>query len=205
MPTKVIGVADNEKKFSVKKLILFLAVIILPIIVVMVVFIPFNSERIPDLNLSLYEMSDLSNKDAFQKILDSMKGDAEFQFYFDNLDKIRLSAAALEVYDELKGCLNKECVRGVLDQQQKMAESQASLFFNIEYDQDFTIDIVNPSDQELVLWAFLSSEFKAAITGLIYKANFDNTFAFQWSKESVLAAKKLKDLIMQLQLRLNKP
>ncbi|MCA9394872.1 MAG: hypothetical protein KC900_11755 [Candidatus Omnitrophica bacterium] len=181
---------------------LFLGVLIFgaPVLVLLLIFKPFVSQQVAeerpavqiDYSLPLgYQRKDVT------EIVKKMSDDPEYLFYFYSIGKDDIVKATYDVFEILDRARNRDALKSEIDSLQKKTQSLATMFYHLEYTDDYVDDPTAFPELQKVLKTFLYEEFKLAILGVSYKGTYDENFYFQWDRTSRLAARKLHGILLK--------
>ena len=186
------------KKSSVK-LILAVGILLLPVVITVVIFTPFIISKTHINNyLKIYRLPDLFSENDILQIIQKMRDDREYAFYFQNISQGRLQRAGSEVYAILDGSRSKDKMADAINAQTEKVKLLAVLFTQLQYPTAFYDHPQDYPELTHALTSFLYEEFKLSIIGLIYKAKYDRAFTFQWDAASQEAARQLQGIIRNL-------
>lgn len=180
------------------KLCLVILLIMAPILVLMLIFTPFASKKISQRIAMNYKIPSNYSADDIAEIVKKMGKDPEFLFYYSALDKEKIVQATYEVYEIMNRSRDAELLKTEIDRLQKKTKSLAVMFYNLDYPEDFLEDPKKTPDLNKVMMDLLFSDFKLAVLGVCYKANYDEKFVLQWDQTSRLAAGKLRTMIKRM-------
>ena len=181
---------------------LFLGVLIFgaPVLVLLLIFKPFVSQQVAeerpavqiDYSLPLgYQRKDVT------EVVKKMSEDPEYLFYFYSIGKDDIVKATYDVFEILDRARNRDALKSEIDSLQKKTQSLATMFYHLEYTDDYVDDPTAFPELQKVLKTFLYEEFKLAILGVSYKGTYDENFYFQWDRTSRLAARKLHGILLK--------
>ena len=147
-------------------------------------------------NIEDYRLPERYTANDVFTLVDKMRSQDEFKFYFQAINKERLHSITQKAADVL---VTNPNAKDLLDQINRLYEHVSAisfLFYHLDYSNEF---ISNPSiypDLDRIYWEFLTEEFKLTILGFCYKSNYDQEFKFRWDGMSRLAAEKLYSIFM---------
>lgn len=176
--------------------VLFL--ICVPVILVVVVFKPFvagkQKEELAEYS-EKYSLRPGFTRNDLREVVDNMRTDYEFQYYFRVFDHGSVALAVDQIGTEIAPRMEKESFRQLLESKQAELERLGMLVENVE----FSDDIFRTNDENLrplkeALWSWLYEDFKLSVMGAIYKSTYDPSFRFHWPPQTVRAAAGLKNL-----------
>lgn len=179
------------------KMVAVLLMLCVPIVVIMMVFTPLAIKKNTQEVEEQYSLPENFVKDDVISIVNKMKQDQEFAFYFYTLKPKAIERITQEVFVILDENRKQDLLNKKLREVTEEVVQLSILFLHLEYDDEF---VKNPSqfpELNQTLWKFLEEEFKLTILGLCYKVNHDKHFSFQWGPSAKLAAQKLQSIIAQ--------
>ncbi|MCA9401189.1 MAG: hypothetical protein KC713_06155 [Candidatus Omnitrophica bacterium] len=177
------------------KLMKFAALILIictPIIIVMLVFTPMATEKTEQVFKEQYRLSSDFTKNDIIRIIENMRKDHEFMYYFYILKPELLNTAILEVANEMEKYRDQEAIHNLIEQKKEKVSTLGSLLLNLEYPEDYYKNPQSFPSMNNLLWQFFAEEFKLSVVALCYKATYDPTFAFNWDDLTRRAARKFQ-------------
>ena len=168
------------------------------VIVIMVVFAPFISERNRNKYESSYRLEEGFGKPDVKTVIQRMQKDNEFWFYFHVLPSAWVEKAGDEVYAILNKNRSQAALAGQIKELQVQVRSLAIRFNAFQYPTAF---LRSPQDYPVLATAlvdFLYMEFKLTILGACYKSTYDIKFYFNWDVYVRQAAVELQKIIVQM-------
>ncbi|MGE0267547.1 MAG: hypothetical protein AB7S78_03690 [Candidatus Omnitrophota bacterium] len=180
------------------KLCLLILLFLAPVLVLMGVFTPFASKKISERIVNSYQIPDDFKIEDITQIVKKMSLDPEFLFYFNVLDKENIARGAFEAYEIMNRSRSAETFLNEINLLQKKTKSLAVMFYHLEYTEDFVENPKSYPDLDKIMKDFLFEDFKLAVLGVCYKANYDESFLFKWDQPSRLAARKLYTIVKKL-------
>jgi len=180
------------------KIILGMLILVLPVVIVMLIFGPIASKKIDKETLDKYKLEHPFSEDDLKSIVDAMRMEYEFQFYFLILDEEMVERAVHEAYLILSKSQDTGSLLVRLMQMQEKVHSLSVLFYHLDYSDNFFKDPQAFPELNRILWQLLEEEFTLTVLGVFYKANYVHDFSFQWGQTAHQAALKLKNIVMKL-------
>lgn len=182
------------------KLFLGLLVFGAPVLVLLIIFKPFVNQRTveerPLVQIDYSLPRGYQRKDVTETVK-KMSEDPEYLFYFYSINKEDIVQATFEVFEILDRARRQELLKTEIDSLQKKTQSLATMFYHLEYTDEYVDDPSAFPELQKVLNTFLYEEFKLAILGVCYKGTYDEMFVFQWDRTSRLAARKLHGILLK--------
>ncbi|HLF17531.1 MAG TPA: hypothetical protein VI749_01390 [Candidatus Omnitrophota bacterium] len=129
-----------------------------------------------------------------RRMVDTMREDPEFQFYFQALRGQQQNQAIDEAIAVLEANRTPASLLERIEESQGHVRGLGATFYHLEYTDEYVKSPGKSPQLEEVFWQFLSEEFKLTVLGVFYKANHDPRFVFQWDPALVLAAQKLREI-----------
>lgn len=185
----------------IKKLVKFCLIILLfmaPVMVLMLIFTPFASDKITQRIATSYKIPENYTHDDITQTVMKMNKDPEFPFYFSSLTNEEIVQATYEVYEVMNRARSAELLLAELNQQQQKTKALAVMFYHLDYTEEFINDPVGFPDLYKVMKALLIDDFKLAVLGVCYKSNYDEKYVMVWDQVSRSAARKLRDIMNKL-------
>ena len=181
------------KKPGTSKLI-FLIVAALALLAAFGLWAFFGSTDEPQDPTERYRITTTLDAEAIDRMVDVMRQEPEFAFYFSVLDEraqrpIRQEAASIILENA-----TPEGLLEMIKEAYAKTQSLGAAFYFMEYGDDFArTPAFYPQLNEL-FWSFIKEEFQLAILGVFYKAHYDPQFVFTWDELTRLAAQKLRQI-----------
>ncbi|MBP9854046.1 MAG: hypothetical protein KBD53_04170 [Candidatus Omnitrophica bacterium] len=183
---------------GVFKFCLYALIFVLPVLVLFVIFAPLAAKKNPQRTAAEYQIPPDFTINDIAKIVERMRTDPEFQFYFRALSSDKITQGALEVYEIMNRSRSGDVFLNEIKLQQKKTSSLALLFYYLEYSDDFFKNPELYPDLSKTIVNFSFEDFKLAVLSICYKSNIDPTFFLKWDETSQLAARKLFETIKRL-------
>lgn len=183
------------------KYFLIFIVIFIPLLIVVLVFSPLAKQKaVKEINTQYdrYVLPAQFTKENFEQLIEKMKEDNEFKFYFYAFSNDQIDLITNETYMILDQNREREGLLKTIQEQKKMVQGLSEVFFSLEYPDDFIKNPKNYPELNNVIWSFLQEEFKLTLLGAIYKSNFNREFLFLWGDSVHLSADKLRKIIFSL-------
>jgi hypothetical protein len=180
------------------KYLLFVVIIFIPIAVVMFVFGPVAKKKTAkDINhqYDRYMLPKGFSSSDLQAVLNKMKDDREFAFYFEALDKVQIAEVSGVAFNIIKTTPQAEKLLEQIKIQKDKTQALSLLFSHLDYPKEFFTNPAKYPQLNDTLWEFLKEEFKLTILGAIYKANYNRYFAFTWDETAYASARKLRGIV----------
>lgn len=181
------------------KILLILGLLTIPVILIMVIFAPFISDR----NRNKYETSYLLPEGFGQAdveaIIQKMRGDREFSFYFMVLSPAHIKKATEETYAILNANRSQAALAERMNEMHAEVHRLAVAFSAFEYPPGFTSSPLVYRELLTPLVDFVYREFTLTVLGACYKSNYDLKFRFQWDEFVLQAAGQLQKLLAEMQ------
>lgn len=194
----------KSQRFGWGKMLLkvFLVVIVLgaPVLVLLLIFKPFVGKRQvqerPVVRVD-YRLPEGYQRPDITAHVKKMSEDPEYLFYFYAINKEDIVMATRESFEILDRARDQQSLRAEMDALQKKTQSLATMFYHLEYGDEYTADPAAFPELQRVLKTFLYEEFKLAILGASYKGTYEEAFHFEWDRTSKLAARKLHGILLK--------
>ncbi len=180
------------------KIIGVIFILFIPLVITVGIFTPLASHQKKGKSVT-YTMPRNFTKDDFRKLVQSMRRDQEFVFYFYALPKESVNAAMEDVYPVIDKNRDQAQYLGLLHETQEQVESLAIVSQSFNYNDDFFQAPQKYPDLSRALWLFFYEEFKLTLMGLSYKAEYDPSFAFKWNEQTKISAVNTKRMVKYLQ------
>ena len=183
------------------KYFLIFLVIFIPLLVVVFVFSPLAKQKnLEEINAQYdrYVLQPQFTKENFEQLIEKMKEDNEFRFYFYAFPNDQVDLVVRETYEILDQNREGEQLLNIIQEQKKMVQGLSVVFSSLEYSDSFIKNPKSYPELNNVLWSFLQEEFKLTLLGAIYKSNFNREFLFLWTDSVHLSADKLRKIIFSL-------
>jgi hypothetical protein len=180
------------------KYLLFVGIIFIPIGLVMFTLGPVAKKKnAKDINhqYDRYMLPKGFTSSDLQAVLNKMKDDREFSFYFEALDKAQIAEVSGIAFNIIKTNPEAEKLVEQIKIQKNKTQSLSLLFSHLDYPKDFFRNPTKYPELNDTLWEFLKEEFKLTILGAIYKANYNRYFAFTWDETAFASARKLRGIM----------
>lgn len=178
------------------KLICIALVLILPLILVWMILTPLVQKM--ESKTEQYTLKDNFSKADLNQLVQQMKFDPEYRFYFNILGEQALSGSIAQAYDYLELARDRIGMRQVIDRLRNRIESAAVQVLSLPLPPDF---LNTPSRYEEVcrsLYEFVRTEFVLTLAGVCYKLRHDEAFTFSWSTEASQAAYRVQEIFLTL-------
>ncbi|MCA9404081.1 MAG: hypothetical protein KC897_09885, partial [Candidatus Omnitrophica bacterium] len=152
---------------------LFLGVLIFgaPVLVLLLIFKPFVSQQVaeerPAMQIDYGLPLGYQRKDVTE-VVKKMSEDPEYLFYFYSIGKDDIVKATYDVFEILDRARNQDALKSEVESLQKKTQSLATMFYHLEYADDYVDDPTAFPELQKVLKTFLYEEFKLAILGVSY-------------------------------------
>lgn len=183
-----------------KYLVVFI-VIFIPLVLVYTVFSPFAGRKVVKEINQKYDQyvlpAQFSEKDV-KNLIEKIKKDSEFGFYFYALKPEQINQAVQEVYQTLDQNRGEEKLLQLIQTQKQKIQNISQLFYYLDYTESYINNPHSYPELDQVLWEFMQEEFKLTFIGIVYKANFNRNFVFSWNTSTQRSAEKLRRLIFAL-------
>lgn len=180
------------------KIALIILVFCIPIAITMGIFTPLISRKHSQHYVGRYFLPENFSSHDMLFILERMKDDPEFAFYFRILPEDYIKKAADEIFVTMDAHRGKKALKEALLKKQARIDSLAMLLLSFDYGIPFYKNPVAFPDLNKTLWNFIFEEFKLNIMGATYKSTYELGFQFAWSSHSLHAAQKAQNIISQL-------
>ncbi|HBR15620.1 MAG TPA: hypothetical protein DD723_08825 [Candidatus Omnitrophica bacterium] len=191
----------NKIILKIPKYVKWIAIVFLifsPVLLIMLIFSPLTSRRSSKSHLRPYRLSENLDRESIGFIIDKMREDQEFQFYFFVLDPEHIDRISGDIFHLLSENRDKSFLLYQIEQLKKAVNSMKQVFDSVEFPEDyFENPALHPELNQLV-WQFLLEDFKLTVLGLCYKATYDTNFALQWDKKDQSFAQKLITIYLKL-------
>lgn len=182
----------------VLKILLILGLLTIPVIVIMAIFAPFISDR----NRNKYETSYLLPEGFgpadVEAVIEKMRGDREFSFYFTVLSPAHIKKATEETYAILNANRSQAALAERMNEMHAEVHRLAVAFSAFEYPPGFASSPLVYPDLLTPLVDFVYTEFTLTVLGACYKSNYDLKFRFQWDAFVLQAAGQLQKLLAEM-------
>ncbi len=179
----------------------FLALLVLgaPVLALVLIFKPFVKQPQAERPVLLidYRLPDGYQRKDITEQVKKMSEDPEYLFYFYSIDKDEIVNATREVFEILDRARHQQSLQKEMLDLQKKTQALATMFYHLEYSDEYLADPTAFPELQKVLKAFLYEEFKLAILGVSYKGTYDPAFRFEWDRTSRLAARKLHAILLR--------
>lgn len=198
------GEQENERIETSRKgkkglrVLLLILLIFAPIILLMVIFTPIASEKIPERIVNDYRLKPNYQAEDLVETVKKMRLDPDFVFYFWALDSDQVAKATYETYEILDRARTKELLLPELEALQEKVKAMAVMFYHMDYSDEFISKPDRYPDLKQLMDQLVYQEFKLALGGLCYKSNYDKFFRFSWSDTELLAAQKLHRVLKDI-------
>lgn len=183
------------------KYLLISLVIFIPLLVVVFVFSPLAKQKnLEAINIQYdrYVLPPQYTKKNFEQLIEKMKEDNEFRFYFYAFSNEQVDLVVRETYEILDQSREGDKLLNIIQEQKNIVQGLSEVFASLEYSDSFIKSPKNYPELNNVLWSFLQEEFKLTLLGAIYKSNFNREFLFLWTDSVHLTADKLRKIIFSL-------
>lgn len=180
------------------KIIGFLVIIIAPVVLLVVIFSPIVVQKSHQRVVERYMLPSHPSLEDIQTMVESMRGDEEFDFYFYALDQDTVDQSLTNVSQIVSLAENKELLFKALNKLKKQVDALSVLFYNVEYPDGFVVNVDDYPEMKNIMQNFLKKEFQLTLIGVCYKVLYDSQFSFQWSKTAHLSAQKLRSLVFKI-------
>ena len=173
-------------------------VILVPIFLLMVVFMPLISKKEKAKYVGRYEFKEMFSKQDVAEIIGQMRNDKEFVFYFAVLTEANIESALDDVYSRMDRSRERGAYYDEMMGMKSKVQTLALLFNNATFPKEFFKDPQGYPDLCMILWSFIYEEFKLDILGASYKSTYDINFEFQWGDFDKQAAHNLHEILQSL-------
>jgi hypothetical protein len=148
-------------------------------------------------NLHQYVLENGFVRDDVTRVIQKMKEDPDFKFYFELLNNRVVVQGGEDAYAVLSAHREEKSLLTQIMIMQKHVLSFATLVNAFDIPEDFIEQQDQYEDLNEIFRNLLYEDFKLAVLGVCYKATFDEHFAFKWDKDTLLAANKIQELSRQ--------
>jgi hypothetical protein len=195
----ILSLLKKNVIYSIKRILGIVIVVTSPVILTIAIFMPVISRQrstasaVPDNFRAEFQ------KENIVKLVQGMRMNGEFRFYFEILSPENIEQAIDEVYSELDQNRSSVAMKELLFSKKDQVRTKAILFNSFDYSalQSDTEDFRQESVFQ-PLWLFLYEDFKLTILGICYKALYDKNFSFSWEADIKQAALNLRHIIENL-------
>jgi hypothetical protein len=201
---KVRSTLDQHRKEteSYKKVTKILLIVLIPIslLYLMTLFIPkkHSSKNSMAALLSVYKLEKDFALADITRIVDHMRKDKEFSFYFSVIPNVRIQEITREVFQLLVKNNSQEAIFNTMTDLKSKIYAISSLFYHMDYSNYSPQDPNRNEDLDKLFWGFLEEEFELAVLGVCYKANYNPQFVYEWDISAIQAAEKLKAILSKI-------
>jgi len=180
----------------VVKIFSVLLIVILPLILIRIVLAPLASNRRS--REIVYTLRDNFSQRDLNRLVQQMKRDPEYGFYFHVLGEQALSESVAQVYGYLELARDKAGMRQVVDRLKDRIERAADQILSLPVPEDFSHAPDRYEKACRSLTEFVRAEFVLTLSGICYKLRHDSTFFFTWSAEASRAAYRVHKIFSTL-------
>ena len=185
----------ERKPNSFKRLLLL--IVLLSILIVASIFV-VQSVFKGVLPHNQYHLTSQFTETELVGVVEQMKKDSEFNFYFLALDEEKISQATREAFIIFDHNRSPRELWQEIDLQKKRVINWAIMFRYLDVSSESLDWMTQYPQLASIMWKLLYEEFKMTILGVCYKANFDQTFQFEWPLEVIEAGNKLHAIVIKL-------
>ena len=173
-------------------------ILVIPLLIVMSVFRPFASRQKHPRYEEYVIQKDFTKIDLI-RVVEHMRQDPEFVFYFQAFPRGKLDIAIEEIYSALDQNRSQEKHLELLNNSQEQVRSLAALFQSFHFGQDMQQLLQQSPELYRTIWFFFCEELKLTVFGLCYKVIYDQSFSFNWDKETRQTAGDIRVIIQYSQ------
>lgn len=188
----------KEKSVWLQVLKFYLAYVVL-IIVLLILSLVFNNHE--DVNskdtLAEFVLTQPLDPQELSDIIEKMRDLEEFSYYFKVLPQSMLQQVHSEIFPLLKGHWSKARLYEQIFKLKEEIAPLISVYANME-DESYLESPEAYPEMNKALWEIFYKEFKLAILGIVYKANFDEDFNLGWDEEAQRFAQNFRKIVGRL-------
>lgn len=178
------------------KVLCILLIIALPLLLVWIILPPLAARR--NSKPIVYTLRNNFSRSDLNRLVQQMKCDPEYQFYFRVLGEQSLSESVAQAYGYLELARDKAGMRQVIDRLKSRIEGAADQILALSVPEDFSSAPIRYDKLCRSLSEFVRAEFVLNLAGVCYKLLYDDAFFFTWSAEAPRAAYRVQTIFSAL-------
>ncbi len=154
-------------------------------------------ERRWEEGLKAYVLPEDFSQEDVGRVIQAMRNDAEFAFYFRAFTEQEVGRATAEVYALMRTFKDRKDFLHAIEKKTGTVSSLVRVLLTTDMPDDYAKNPARYPELRNLMGKFYFEDFQLTILGACYRSTYDKHFRFHWGSEARALARRLNRLIVE--------